>query len=741
MMFLSNFVFLGLLIIQVASTDDFSSDIVNPMENADILYGFDEYRDRCTAIAVGPKAMIDGSTVTTHNNDCQECDIRITHVPAADWSIGSKRPVYDIRNAYPRYVDSPDNNIHGPDYLEEYVDKSIYNWTTSTPIGFIDQVPHTYAYTLGTYAIQNEKQVTIGESTCSSIFFSVPVSGGGKSLMHMETLTEIALERCDTARCAIQLMGDLGVQFGFYGGDWDQNLESAQDEAGEALTISDTNEAWMFHIMPDDSGTSAIWVAQRVPDDHITAVANQFVITTINLEDKVNFMASSNIHEVAIRNNLWTPESSKPFNFALIYGVDRHSSGFACTRRVWRVLTLAAPSLLPTFSGYTDGMGTFGFGADGKEPYPFSVKVDKPLTVQDIMNMNRDQFEGSAFDMSIGLEAGMFGDTMRFPPSSKYRDNVNGISSAEYNAGLGFERPISLWRTAYSTVAQARGNFPDAIGAVTWVAQNAPHFSSFVPVYASSTKTPSSLNTGTQYKLDKQSNWWIHCLTGNYLSRWYKYSIVDIVAFQKKIEASVFAEQTQIESTAASMIAKSKDNLKVVTDMLGNFHESIATSVHDQWWEYFFKMAGVYRDMYKVVDQHAENFAYSYRYLTVGRNWFESIGYWGPPGTPPADEAYPIPSRPINIPSEDSMEIYKAKYPNGFTAHYPRVANTVASVPSLSPTPIPSILAVNDKRNNDHPSGSIYLIVIASIVFGFVIGIMVTLFLKRNRHPYLPINS
>jgi hypothetical protein len=28
----------------------------------DIQYGFEEYKDRCTAIGVGPKAMEDGST-------------------------------------------------------------------------------------------------------------------------------------------------------------------------------------------------------------------------------------------------------------------------------------------------------------------------------------------------------------------------------------------------------------------------------------------------------------------------------------------------------------------------------------------------------------------------------------------------------------------------------------------------------------------------------------------------------
>ena len=76
-------------------------------------------------------------------------------------------------------------------------------------------------------------------------------------MFHMETLTEIALERCDTARCAITIMGDLASQFGFYGGGWDGDLEGAQDEAGEALTISDPNETWMFHLMADDTGTSS----------------------------------------------------------------------------------------------------------------------------------------------------------------------------------------------------------------------------------------------------------------------------------------------------------------------------------------------------------------------------------------------------------------------------------------------------------------------------------------------------
>jgi hypothetical protein len=44
----------------------------------------------------------------------------------------------------------------------------------------------------------------------------------------------------------------------------------------------------VFHILPDDTGSSAVWVAQRVPPDHITAVANMFTIREIDLSSPVS---------------------------------------------------------------------------------------------------------------------------------------------------------------------------------------------------------------------------------------------------------------------------------------------------------------------------------------------------------------------------------------------------------------------------------------------------------------------
>ncbi len=44
---------------------------------------------------------------------------------------------------------------------------------------------------------------------------------------------------------------------------------------------------------------SAVWVAQLVPDGHVTVVANQFVIGEVPRDDNANFMYSKNLWTVA----------------------------------------------------------------------------------------------------------------------------------------------------------------------------------------------------------------------------------------------------------------------------------------------------------------------------------------------------------------------------------------------------------------------------------------------------------
>lgn len=118
----------------------------------------------------------------------------------------------------------------------------------------------------------NEWQVAMGESTCAARFWAAPPQAGGKARMEVREMSKIALERCKTARCAVELMGHLGEQYGYYSADWSGG-DNSLGEGGEALTVIDTEEAWVFHILSDDTGTSAVWVAQRVPDNHVSVLS------------------------------------------------------------------------------------------------------------------------------------------------------------------------------------------------------------------------------------------------------------------------------------------------------------------------------------------------------------------------------------------------------------------------------------------------------------------------------------
>lgn len=196
--------------------------------------------DRCTAMAIGGKASIDGSVYNLYNADCAECDWRINKVPAADYPVGSLRPIYLITGSYPRAVRSDHGATWTEDNLENIPDlHSEWSKMKGEIIGYIPQVQHTFAYIEGLYGIMNEHQVAIGESTCASKLYAGPIgiTGQGKALLEVSELSQIALERAKTAREAIEIMGNLAVQYGFYSADWDDTKFGPSHAMGEGKCI------------------------------------------------------------------------------------------------------------------------------------------------------------------------------------------------------------------------------------------------------------------------------------------------------------------------------------------------------------------------------------------------------------------------------------------------------------------------------------------------------------------------
>eukprot|EP01034_Spumella_vulgaris_P030165 gene30165-37332_t len=445
----------------------------------------------------------------------------------------------------------------------------------------------------------NEHQVSIGESTCAARFWTSPSTAGGMARIEVRSMSQIALERTTTARDAIQMMGDLAVKYGFYAADWSGG-DNSKGEGGEALTVIDKTEAWVFHVLGDDTGSSAVWVAQRVEPDHVAVVANQFVIRGVD-PDSDSFMYSANLWEVAIRNQLWS-YGDDDLDFLKTYGLPRAHSPYA-TRRVWRVFNLVAPSIdLP---GDTNMWG---------DDYPFSVRADSVLTPQDLMRIQRDHYEGTKYDLTQGLAAGPYGDPNRWDmtpvDNMTYYDMLQGT----------YERSISLFRTSYSFVAQSRASVPDDL-ALIWFTQYAPATSSYSPMYVAADTVPASYSTGSLFQYDSAVSFWNFCAAGNYAARFYKFAMLDVRAVQDQLMVTAIAAVQQTEAALAS-VSDSKARIAKLTQVTAEQGQNVLTA----WKNLLPQLITKYHDGYQALSLDAANI--NMQTMFYPKFWLDATGYW-----------------------------------------------------------------------------------------------------------------
>ncbi|MCK4760318.1 MAG: C69 family dipeptidase, partial [Candidatus Aminicenantes bacterium] len=337
----------------------------------------------CTVVLVGKDASTDSSVMTTHTADCSICDWTWRHVPAADHEPGSTRKIY--------YIDQirtwpPETGGKWEMYKENYTGIEI------------PQVPRTYAYHHGAFGYMNEHQLAIGESTIGCRRKMRNPTPSAK--IDITTLTLIVMERCRTAREAIQTMGKLAEEYGY-----------GYHDSGEMLAVADPDEVWIFEVMPvgplwtPKSGKpGAVWCAQRVPDDHVSVCPNESRIGEIDLDRPDYFMASLNVISYAVENGFYDPKSGKPFNWKKTYSPSEYSatSSGGTRARLWRFFELVAPSR--NFSPDTPNM-----------EFPFSVKPDKKLSLQDVIDITRDKYQGTPLDPAEGLRGGPFSNPNYHP--------------------------------------------------------------------------------------------------------------------------------------------------------------------------------------------------------------------------------------------------------------------------------------------------------------------------------------
>jgi dipeptidase len=421
----------------------------------------------------------------------------------------------------------------------------------------IPQPAHTY----GAFGIMNEHQLAIGETTFDGRLELQNKQDG----INYWTLMQLALQRARTAREAIRVMTGLVDEYGYA-------------STGESFSIADPNEAWILEMIgPGDGGKGAIWVAVKVPDGSISAHANRSRIGTFPLHDPENCVYSPNVISFAEHKGYYNPKTGGPFRFCDVYCPAKPQELRYTETRVWSIFRRAAPSL--------DLAVDYSRGTPGAKPYPLWIKADRKLSVQDVMALMRDHYEGTPLDMTKGVDAGPFGSPMRVRPMTFQ------VGGATYS----WERPISTQQTGCSFVANSRSFLPDAVGGVLWYGLDDTYTSCYFPLYAGITAVPPSYGVGSLQKFSWDSAWWVFNLVANYAQLKFSYMVKDIQAVQQELEGNFFALQPAIEKTALEMMKADPDRAR---RFLTDYCVSAGEGVTRRWKELAEALFTKYNDGY-----------------------------------------------------------------------------------------------------------------------------------------------
>lgn len=541
----------------------------------------------CTIMAVGKNATVDGSVMVSHTNDGLG-DPRAIYVPAMDHPAGAQRAVYYTHEALGYKNEYGANKTvrlntkqFGPCYYNPDVPKSV-------PIGFIPQVKHTYAYIDASYAVMNEHQLIMGECTDKAKVHPEP--DPNKRMFYSTELARVAMERCKTAREAIKLMGELIEKYGYYG-------------TGETLAIGDPNEAWVMEMCGYDmDGTGGVWVAQRVPDDGFFIAANQFRIRDVIKDRPDQMVYSKNIFDIAQKKGWWNPADGV-LDFTSVYGDGEFHHPYYSKRRVWRGMSLVAPSLK---------LSPWVKGPFSRE-YAFTIKPDNKLDYTDVLRVCRDNYEGTEFDLTKGMAAGPFGNPNRFEGGA---EAIQGPSAPVKGY---FERPLNIYRCVYYHVCKARGNMPDGVGGVAWYAPDRASNSCVIPLYAVPGGVPDELSQGNVLKFDKKTFWSANNYVANLLMLKYCYMYKDLCGVRAKLVSERDAKQKMVEREA---IALYKDGDEAgAQKLLAKFSEEQSKVILAAWWKLANDLFIKYEDGYLNTNEEIA------QPLFYPAWWLEKVGY------------------------------------------------------------------------------------------------------------------
>lgn len=244
-------------------------------------------------------------------------------------------------------------------------------------------------------------------------------------------IRQLILERCSTALEAVHLIGELIDKYGQ--ADW----------GGLTYVLADKNEGWIVET------TTHYWVAKKLRDNEIIAVANQYTI-----EQQFD-LSSTNLIQNAIDQG-WYNTKDQVFNFKEVYGDPNFLNEIYDTDREDRVMELLN-------------------------------KKRGNITFQDMITVLRDRYN----------------DSKKYTaPTSFEPDRITCRNN-------GAKRPICSNLCQSSFVAHLRPELPAEYGSVFWYTMATPAYGSYFPLYPLGENISRSFSLDDPVEADS-SAWWVY---------------------------------------------------------------------------------------------------------------------------------------------------------------------------------------------------------------------------------------
>ena len=469
----------------------------------------------CTNFIISAGATTDGSVMITYSADSHVLYGELYYTPAGNYPAGSMLDIYE--------------------------------WDTGDFLGRIPQVAHT----LSVVGNINEYQVSIGETTFGGREELVDTTG----IIDYGSLMYITLQRARTAREAIMIMDKLVNDYGYY-------------SSGESFSIADRNEAWIMEMIGKGPGNKgAVWVARRIPDGYISGHANQSRITTFPLTDPENCLYSDDVISFA-REKGYYEGPDEGFSFSDAYAVIDFDGARFCDARVWSGFRKVA--------GNMDNYIDYIKGENLKNRLPLWVKADRKLSLQDVMGLMRDYYQGTELDMTKDFGAEPYGNIVRWRPLTWE------VDGREYF----HERAISTQQTGFSFVAQSRRWLPDALGGILWFGVDDTYTTVYTPMYCGIKAIPESFEqgNGSLMEFSGDAAFWVFNQVSNFAYTRYRDMLPYILSEQDRLEKYYIEQTGIIDARAAEVFAK--EPAKAV-ELITLFSVDAGNNTVDEWKELY----------------------------------------------------------------------------------------------------------------------------------------------------------